>query len=156
MKLRAIYPGTFDPITNGHVDIILRASKLFSQVIVAVAASETKNPFFNLETRIELIKKSLINTSCIQVIGFEGLLIDLAKKYEADVIIRGIRSCQDFEYELQLAGMNQKLRPQMETVFLTPSTEVSFISSSLVREIARLKGDLSPFVPLPVIKAFSS
>ncbi|MBN9231658.1 MAG: pantetheine-phosphate adenylyltransferase [Legionella sp. 40-6] len=147
MKSRAIYPGTFDPVTNGHVDIIGRAARIFPELIVAVASNQIKRPFFPLETRIMLLQESVKDFSNVKVIGFDNLLIDLVQQQQAQVIIRGLRAVSDFEYEFQLAGMNRKLYKDVETVFLTPSEQVMFISSSLVREITQLHGDVSQFVP---------
>ena len=156
MQQKAIYPGTFDPVTNGHVDLIRRAVKIFPQVIVAVASNKVKKPFFSLETRIALLEEALVDVDGVRVVGFEGLLIDFAKEQQAGIILRGIRAVSDFEYEFQLAGMNRKLSKAVETVFLTPSEELMCISSSLVREIALLKGDISQFVPSCVIKELGS
>ncbi|WP_419419527.1 pantetheine-phosphate adenylyltransferase [Legionella sp. D16C41] len=153
MKQRAIYPGTFDPITNGHIDIIKRAAQIFPEIIVGVASNETKNPFFPVETRIELTKQALEPIPGVKVVGFDTLLIDFVKQQQGNIILRGLRAVNDFEYEFQLAGMNRKLCADIETIFLTPSEDLMFISSTLVREIARLKGDVSQFVPLGVIEA---
>ncbi|KTD18189.1 pantetheine-phosphate adenylyltransferase [Legionella jordanis] len=154
MKQKAIYPGTFDPVTNGHVDIIKRASNIFPELVVAVASNATKQPFFPLETRIELIKDSLGSLPGVSVIGFDCLLIDFVHQQKAGIILRGLRAVNDFEYEFQLAGMNRKLSQEVETLFLTPSEHLLFISSTLVREIAQLSGDVSQFVPLAVVNAF--
>lgn len=155
MKSRAIYPGTFDPVTNGHVDIIGRAARIFPELIVAVASNKKKRPFFSLETRILLLKESVKDFPNVTVIGFDNLLIDLVQEQQAQVIIRGLRAVSDFEYEFQLAGMNRKLYKEVETVFLTPSEQVMFISSSLVREITQLQGDVSQFVPQCVSKVLA-
>lgn len=155
MKQKAIYPGTFDPVTNGHVDIITRAANLFPELIVAVASNSAKRPFFPLEKRIELVQKSLGNIPGVHVIGFDGLLIQFAHQQNASVILRGLRAVSDFEYEFQLAGMNRKLSTRVETMFLTPSEEHMFISSTLVREIASLGGDVSGFVPEVVVQALN-
>jgi pantetheine-phosphate adenylyltransferase len=146
MKKRiAIYPGTFDPITNGHIDLIQRASKLFDEVIVAIAANSKKSPHFSLEERITLSEEVL---SCpnVSVKGFSCLLIDFAHEQNASILIRGLRAVSDFEYEFQLASMNRNLAPDIESVFLMPADEYSFISSSLVKEVASLGGDISKFV----------
>lgn len=147
MNITAIYPGTFDPITNGHLDLICRASKLFDHVIVAAATSLGKKPLFSLEERVEMINEVVREFDNVSVIGFDTLLVDCAKRHHASVIIRGLRAVSDFEYEFQLAGMNRRLSPEIETVFLTPAEQYEFISSSMIREIAQLKGDVSSFVP---------
>ena len=147
-----IYPGTFDPITNGHVDLTERASRLFDRVVVAIAYSEKKTPLFNLEQRIELCEVSLSHLDNVEVVGFNNLLIDFAKSQGSSCVLRGLRAVADFEYEFQLANMNRAMYPEFESVFLTPSEHLSYISSSLVREIAALGGDISPFVPEPVNK----
>jgi pantetheine-phosphate adenylyltransferase len=147
MNITAIYPGTFDPITNGHLDLICRASKLYGRVIVAAATSLGKKPLFGLDERVALIKEVVSDLPNVEVIGFHTLLVDCAKQHQASVIIRGLRAVSDFEYEFQLAGMNRRLSPEIETVFLTPAEQYEFISSSMIREIAQLKGDVSSFVP---------
>lgn len=152
MKRKAIYPGTFDPVTNGHIDIITRAAKLFPELIIAVASNNAKKPYLSLASRIELLKETLQHLPSVSVIGFNCLLIDFAREHQADIILRGLRAVNDFEYEFQLAGMNRKLDPEIETVFLTPSENLMFISSTLVREIATLGGDVSQFVPEAVAK----
>jgi len=152
MKITAIYPGTFDPITNGHLDLVHRASKLYHHVIVAVASSQVKKPLFSLSERVALINEAVADFSNVEVIGFDTLLVDCAKNYQASVIIRGLRAVSDFEYEFQLAGMNRRLAPEIETVFLTPAEQYEFISSSMIREIAHFKGDVSSFVPDSVRK----
>lgn len=146
MTTIAIYPGTFDPITNGHIDLVSRASKLFDKVIVAIAINPGKTPTFNLNERIDLAKQTLLEMTNVEVCGFEGLLVDVAKQKNADVIIRGLRAVSDFEHEFQLASMNRKMEPDVETLFLTPAEQFAYISSSLVREIASLGGDVSDFV----------
>ncbi|WP_058533384.1 pantetheine-phosphate adenylyltransferase [Legionella saoudiensis] len=152
MKTKAIYPGTFDPVTNGHVDIIGRAAKIFPELIVAVASNKVKKPFFSLETRIRLLQEAVADFPGVQVMGFDNLLIEFAQEQKATVILRGLRAVSDFEYEFQLAGMNRKLHQNIETMFLTPSEHAMFISSSLVREIANLNGEVSQFVPPCVAK----
>ena len=142
----AIYPGTFDPITNGHSDLVQRAGKLFETVIVAIAANPSKKPFFSIDERIELAKAALSDFDNVKVCGFDSLLVDFARSSNAQVILRGLRAVSDFEYEFQLASTNRKLAPEIETLFLTPSEKFAFISSSLVREIAGLGGDVSAFV----------
>ena len=150
---KAIYPGTFDPITNGHVDLITRAAKLFPDLVIAVANSQPKRPFFSLETRIACVQHAVGHLPGVSVLGFNQLLIDFVREQEAQIIIRGLRAASDFEYEFQLAGMNRKLDKHIETLFLTPSEECMFISSTLVREISSLGGDVSQFVPPAVIDA---
>jgi pantetheine-phosphate adenylyltransferase len=152
MKLKAIYPGTFDPVTNGHVDLISRAAKIFPEIIVAVASNKVKRPFLSMETRIQLLEETVSYLPGVRVIGFDNLLIDFALEQNAGIIVRGLRAVSDFEYEYQLAGMNRKLSKQIETIFLTPSENVMFISSTLVREIALLNGDISQFVPPCVVR----
>lgn len=153
MTTRALYPGTFDPITSGHVDITERAAKLFDSVVIAIASSEKKSPLFSLEDRINLAKKSLAHLNNVEVLGFNVLLTQFANEQHANIIIRGIRSVTDFEYEFQLAYMNRKLSGKVETVFLTPSESLTYVSSSLIREIASLNGDIEPFVTKPVAEA---
>lgn len=152
MNLKAIYPGTFDPVTNGHIDIICRAARIFPEIIVAVATSKVKQPLFSLQTRIELLQEAVMHLPQVKVIGFDNLLIDFVREQQADVILRGLRAVSDFEYEFQLAGMNRKLCKNVETMFLTPSEHLMFISSTLVREIALLQGDVSQFVPECVVR----
>lgn len=147
MNCKAIYPGTFDPITNGHLDIISRASKLFPELIVAVAGNSGKRPFFSLTERIEFVQDAVKSFSGVSVLGFDSLLVNFVQEQGASIILRGLRAVSDFEYEFQLAGMNRKLSKNIETVFLTPSESFMFISSTLVREIAVLGGDVSGFVP---------
>ena len=142
----AVYPGTFDPITNGHEDLIQRAARLFDEVIVAVAHSESKRPFFSLEERVGLARDVLAGYPNVKVMGFTGLLTEFVKEHDAKVILRGLRAVSDFEYEFQLAGMNRKLAPGVETMFLTPSDKYLFLSATIVREIAVLGGDISAFV----------
>lgn len=146
MKI-VVYPGTFDPITNGHIDLIERALRLFDHVIVAIAKSSKKNPLFTLEERVGLTSQALSHLDNIEVCGFDRLLADFVKERNATGMIRGLRAVSDFEYEFQLANMNRALAPQMESIFLTPSEKFSYLSSSLIREIASLGGDVSQFVP---------
>ena len=146
MTTRVIYPGTFDPFTNGHQDLVERASRLFDHVIVAIASSKKKSPTLSLETRVDVAKKVLGHLDNIEVVGFNKLLAHFVEEKNATAVIRGLRAVSDFEYEFQLANMNRKLSPDMESIFLTPSEHLSFISSSLVREIASLDGDISDFV----------
>lgn len=147
MKKIAVYPGTFDPITNGHVDLIERAVRVFDSVIVAIAANTKKQPAFTLEERVDLATQVLRIHPSVSVVGFESLLTEFAKQRGAQVILRGLRAISDFDYEFQLAGMNRHLASDLETIFLMPSENYSYISSSLVREIASLGGDVSEFVP---------
>jgi pantetheine-phosphate adenylyltransferase len=141
----AVYPGTFDPITFGHEDIVCRAADLFDEVIVAVAGSTNKNTLFNLEERVYLAEQTF-NAPNIKVVGFSGLLMQFVQEQGAQMVIRGLRAASDFEYEFQLAGMNRKLYPKLETLFMTPSEEYMFVSSSLVREVANLGGAVNQFV----------
>jgi len=153
-KTRVIYPGTFDPITNGHVDLVTRASRMFDEVVVAIAIGHHKNPLFRLEERVALAQSSLGHLSNVEFVGFDGLLVNFFKEQKATAVLRGLRAVSDFEYEFQLANMNRQLDPHFEAVFLTPSEQYSFISSTLIREIARLKGDVTKFVPQAVVEAF--
>ena len=146
MNNTAIYPGTFDPITKGHSDLVERSSRLFDRVIVALAAKPGKQPVFSLEERIDLAQTVLGEYDNVEICGFDGLLVDFAHEKKANIIIRGLRAVSDFEYEFQLAGMNRKLANDIETLFLTPAEQYTYISSSLVREVASLGGDVSPFV----------
>jgi len=155
MSITAIYPGTFDPITRGHSDIVRRASKLFGHVIVAVAESPRKEPSFPLEERVSLARSALAGLANVEVRGFDMLLARFAREQGASVILRGLRAVSDFEHEFQLAAMNRQLAPEVETMFLTPAEEYSFVSSSLVREIARLGGDVSNFVSPAVVRALA-
>jgi len=155
MHTKAIYPGTFDPVTNGHIDLVERASKLFTEVIVGVANSPSKKPRFTLEQRVNLAKAVTQHLDNVIVVGFSGLLVDFAKQYQATVLVRGLRAVSDFEYEFQLANMNRRLHPDLESVFLTPSEKNSFISSTLVKEVALHGGDVSQFVPDIVSDALS-
>lgn len=143
----AVYPGTFDPMTNGHVDLVVRAAPLFEHLVVGIAHNPIKGPSFGLDERIELARESLSNIPNVEVRGFNTLLAHFVRDIGASVILRGLRAVSDFEYEFQLASMNRHLIPEAETMFLTPAEQFSFISSSLVREVARLGGDVSGFVP---------
>lgn len=153
MKPLAIYPGTFDPVTNGHIDIIHRAARIFPDIVVGVATSRAKQPYLELSERIALLEEELVSLPGVRVEGFDCLLMDFARQQKATVILRGLRAVNDFEYEFQLAGMNRQLLPDVETVFLTPSEQLMFISSTLVREIALFHGDVSRFVPPSVVRA---
>ncbi len=146
MNATAVYPGTFDPITNGHADLIERAARLFGRVVVAVAENPAKGTVFSLEERVVLARDVLGHLGNVEVRGFTSLLVEFAREVEARVLVRGLRAVSDFEYEFQLASMNRRLAPEVETVFLTPDEQYSFVSSSLVKEICRLGGDVSAFV----------
>ena len=150
--IKAVYPGTFDPLTRGHEDLVRRASTLFDSLILAIADSKVKQPFFSLEERISMSREVLGDLKNVEVLGFSGLLTDFVRKQGARVVLRGLRAVSDFEYEFQLAGMNRNLYPEMETVFLTPSEQHMFISATLVREIASLGRDVSQFVHPLVMK----
>ena len=147
MNITAIYPGTFDPVTNGHIDIVARAARLYHKVIVAVAVNSNKAPLFTIEQRVELLQEVMAEFENVSIIGFDNLLVDCARQQGANVILRGLRAISDFEYEFQLAGMNRRLSPELETMFLTPAEQYEFISSSMIKEIARLGGNVSEFVP---------
>lgn len=150
---RAVYPGTFDPMTMGHVDLVKRASKLFDSVIIAIASSDSKKPMFSLEERIEIGNKIFADDPKVEVVGFSGLLVNFAKENDANILIRGLRVVADFEYEFQLANMNRAMSPDIESVFLTPKEEYSYISSSLVKEIATMGGDVDRFVDPVTLEA---
>lgn len=150
-----VYPGTFDPITNGHIDLVERASNLFHHVIVAIASSERKGPTFELDERIELAKEALSHLENVEVRGFDYLLVNFVKDCRGDAILRGLRAVSDFEYEFQLANMNRALAPDIESIFLTPSEKLSYLSSSLVKEIASLGGNINAFVHPSVKEALS-
>jgi len=151
--VRAVYPGTFDPVTRGHEDLVRRASHLFDYLVVGVADSRTKGPFFTLAERVDMAQRVLADCDNVTVVGFSGLLIDFIRQHQARVILRGLRAVSDFEYEFQMAGMNRNLHPDVETMFLTPSDQYMFVSATIVREIALLGGDVSNFVhPLIVEK----
>lgn len=152
----AIYPGSFDPITNGHLDVLERASKIFEKVIIAVLGNPNKNSFLSTETRVELIKKSILHMKNVEVDSFIGLTVEYAKAKGANVLIRGLRAVSDFEYEMQMAQINQNLGPELDTIFLVPKVENNFVSSSIVKEVALLGGDISQFVPEPVNMYFKN
>ncbi|GAB2181168.1 pantetheine-phosphate adenylyltransferase [Denitratisoma sp. agr-D3] len=152
----AVYPGTFDPLTRGHEDLVRRACTLCSKVIVAVAASERKGPLFSLEERIEIAREALADLPQVEVVGFDCLLMKFVRDQGASVILRGLRAASDFEYEFQMAGMNRKLHPDVETVFLTPGEQYMFVSATIVREIARFGGDVTPFVPTSVARRLAA
>ena len=147
MKTIAIYPGSFDPITNGHVDLIHRACKLFDKVIIAIAQNANKNSFLSINQRVKAVETAIEPLTNTRVLSFDSLLVDFAREHNAQIIIRGLRAVSDFDYEFQLSGMNKRLNPAIETLFMTPSEEFANISSSLVREILFLGGDISQFVP---------
>ena len=147
MKTIAIYPGSFDPITNGHVDLIHRACKLFDKVIIAIAQNANKDSFLSIEQRVKAVETAIEPLTNTRVLSFDSLLVDFAREHNAQIIIRGLRAVSDFDYEFQLSGMNKRLNPAIETLFMTPSEEFANISSSLVREILSLGGDISQFVP---------
>ncbi|HEX4984715.1 MAG TPA: pantetheine-phosphate adenylyltransferase [Burkholderiales bacterium] len=153
---RAVYPGTFDPITRGHEDLVRRASGLFDEMIVAVADSRGKRPFFDVQERVEMARQVLAPFANVRVEGFSGLLMDFLRRHDAKIILRGLRAVSDFEYEFQMAGMNRNLYPDVETLFLTPAEQYMFISATMVREIAQLGGDVSPFVNPLVIPHMQS
>ena len=154
LHTKILYPGTFDPITNGHVDLVTRATKLFDEVVIAVASGHHKKPLFNFEERVALVEIVFADLPQVSVIGFEGLLVDFMREKNATAVLRGLRAMSDFEYEFQLANMNRELDENFEAVFLTPSQNYSFISSTMIREIAKLGGDVSKFVPPCVLQAF--
>lgn len=153
---KIVYPGTFDPITNGHIDLVERASQLFDHIIVAIASSQRKNPLFDLEERQNLAREALGHLDNVEIQGFDYLLVNFVKDCQADGILRGLRAVSDFEYEFQLANMNRALAPDVESVFLTPAEPFSYLSSSLVREISSLDGDVSNFVPMNVVNALAN
>lgn len=150
MNTKAIYPGTFDPMTNGHLDIVTRAALMFDHIVLAIAASPGKKPLFSLDERIALASEVVAHLSNVEVVGFSNLMADFAREQQASVLVRGLRAVSDFEYEMQLAQMNRHLYSALESVFLMPSQEYSFISSSLVKEVARHQGDVSAFLPATI------
>lgn len=149
---RAIYPGSFDPVTFGHLDVISRASHLFESVIVAVATGEGKKPLFSVADRIAMLKESTSDNPAVEVVSLSGLLVDFSREKNIFTVIRGLRAVSDFEFEFQMALMNRKLEARLETVFLTPKEDYTYLSSRIVKEVARLGGDVSPFVPAPAAK----
>lgn len=152
MKNKAVYPGTFDPITRGHEDLVRRAAKLFDHIVLAVADSKAKRPMFTLSERIAIARDVLSDVKNVSVVGFSGLLMHFARKHGARVVVRGVRAVSDFDYEFQLAGMNRKMYPEVETMFMTPGEQYMFLSATLVREISVLGGDVSKFVSPLVAK----
>lgn len=146
MEITVLYPGTFDPITNGHSDLVRRAVRIFDHIVVAIAANPTKTPMFTIEERVALASKVFSGNDKIKVIGFDNLLVDCVQQHHAQVILRGLRAVSDFEYEFQMAGMNRKLAPDIEMLFMTPSEQSTYISASLVKEIAMLGGNVTEFV----------
>ena len=152
---RAIYPGSFDPVTNGHLDVIDRARKLFDEVIVAVAHNDLKQPLFTLAERLDLLQATIGGLKGVQIAQLDGLLVEFAVQQNAAAVIRGLRAVSDFEFEFQMALMNRKLEGRVETIFLMPKEEYTYLSSRIVKEIARLGGDIAKFVPPPVIEAFA-
>jgi pantetheine-phosphate adenylyltransferase len=147
LNVTAIYPGTFDPITLGHADLVGRASRIFDRVILAVAESKAKTPLFDFGERLALAREAVAEMPNVEVVGFNSLLVDCARTHGATVILRGLRAVSDFEFEFQMAGMNRSLGPEIETIFLTPGESYAFLSSSVIREIAKFGGDVSAFVP---------
>ncbi|AWT49722.1 pantetheine-phosphate adenylyltransferase [Psychrobacter sp. YP14] len=156
LHTKVVYPGTFDPITNGHRDLVKRAVKLFDEVVIAVALGHHKKPMFSFEERVELVESVFEDLPQVSVVGFEGLLVEFMREQQATAVLRGLRAMSDFEYEFQLANMNRELDENFEAVFLTPAPEYSFISSTMIREIAKLNGDVDKFVPVCVQKAFDN
>lgn len=152
---RAIYPGSFDPVTNGHLDVVERARKLFDEVIVAVAHNDEKQPMFPLNERLDLLQETVGKIPNVRIAQFEGLLVEFARAEKAGAVIRGLRAVSDFEFEFQMALMNRKLNADVETIFLMPKEEYTYLSSRIVKEIARLGGDVSSFVPSRVARALS-
>ena len=153
LHTKILYPGTFDPITNGHVDLVTRATKLFDEVVIAVALGHHKKPLFDFEERVDMVETVFADLPQVSVVGFEGLLVDFMRERNATAVLRGLRAMSDFEYEFQLANMNRELDENFEAVFLTPSQNYSFISSTMIREVAKLGGDITKFVPACVKQA---
>ena len=152
----AVYPGSFDPLTNGHLDIIHRCSRLFDRVMVALLENEGKSPLFTIPERIELITRCTAGTPNVEVHSFSGLLVDFMRRHNATVVVRGIRAVSDYEYELQMALMNRELNPQVETIFMLPAVEYTYVSSRLIKEVFRLGGDVGRLVPAPVLESLKA
>ena len=152
MSIVAVYPGTFDPITNGHLDLIERAARFYDRLVIAVANNRNKQSLFDLQTRVALAEGVTVHLPNVEVMSFDGLLVDFVHQIGGNVLLRGLRAVSDFEYEFQLASMNRNLAPEIETMFMTPAEKYAFISSSLVKEVARLNGDIQAFVP-PLVEA---
>ena len=155
LHTKILYPGTFDPITNGHVDLVTRATKLFDEVVIAVALGHHKKPMFSFDQRVDMVETVFADLPQVSVVGFEGLLVDFMREKNATAVLRGLRAMSDFEYEFQLANMNRELDENFEAVFLTPAQNYSFISSTMIREVAKLGGDVTKFVPPCVRQAFA-
>ena len=155
LHTKILYPGTFDPITNGHVDLVTRATKLFDEIVIAVAVGHHKKPLFDFDERVDMVETVFADLPQVSVVGFEGLLVEFMREKNVTAVLRGLRAMSDFEYEFQLANMNRELDENFEAVFLTPSQNYSFISSTMIREIAKLGGDVTKFVPPCVADAFS-
>jgi len=156
MSTKAIYPGTFDPMTNGHLDIVTRAALMFDHIVLAIAASPSKKPLFTLDERVALASEVVAHLPNVEVVGFSDLMANFAKAQQANVLVRGLRAVSDFEYEMQLAHMNRHLLPTLESVFLMPSEQYSFISSTLMKEVARHGGEVQAFLPQPVYQALKA
>jgi pantetheine-phosphate adenylyltransferase len=155
MSKKVIYPGTFDPITNGHIDLVLRALRMFDSVVIGITDNAQKNTLFTLEERVAMVRKVFQGNKKVRICTFDGLLIDFARKQKIMAVLRGLRAVSDFEYELQLASLNRRMESKIDTIFLTPAEQHAYVSSSLIREIASLGGDVSQFVPPVVQKAFT-
>lgn len=151
-----VYPGTFDPLTYGHLDLVSRATRICDRVVIAVASNERKTPLFDLQQRVDLVRQVTCHLPQVEVCGFDGLLVDFVKSVQGSLILRGLRAVSDFEYEFQLASMNRRLAPEIETIFLTPSEQYTFVSSTIVKEVARLGGAVNDFVPPQVVAALKA
>jgi pantetheine-phosphate adenylyltransferase len=155
-RMKAIYPGSFDPLTNGHLDLIERGSKIFDELVIAILRNSEKSPLFSVEERMEMLKDTTSHFSNVSVDTFEGLLVDYVAKQDARVVLRGIRAISDYEYELQMALMNRELHPQIETIFMLPAVEYTYVSSRLVKEVFRLGGDVARLVPPTVLESLKA